>query len=159
MKKYHSRRPEKMIHEQTEMLEIIREQNFFTLALCNGQEPYLVSMNYAYDDAENCFYFHCSPEGKKMDYLKVNSVVWGQILEDRGYLRGECDHSYRTLQFKGKVEFLQDLEEIRSVLMLMIDQLEENPEPIKKRFIEAKSFDHVAIGRIRVEGMSGKKAR
>lgn len=148
-----------MISEQTELLEMIREQNFFTLALCNDQEPYIVSMNYAYDEAENCFYFHCAPEGKKMDYLKSNPVVWGQILEDRGYLTGECDHNYRTLQFKGKVEFLQNVEEIRSALMLMIDQLEENPEPIKKRFIEASSFDFVAVGKINVEGMSGKKGR
>lgn len=157
MSEYHPRRPEKMISRQEELFEIIRGQKFMTLALCRDTEPYLVTVNYAFDPAENCFYFHCSPSGKKVDYLRANPKVWGQILEDRGYLHGACNHAYRTVQFNGYARFLENPEEKRRALCLMIEQLESDPLPVKKRFIEGSNLQNVAVCRVQVENMSGKK--
>lgn len=157
MEKYHNRRPEKVINDQTEMLAIIREQKFLTFALAKDNEPYIVTVNYAYDEAANCFYFHAAKAGKKIDYLNANPTVWGQILEDQGYLQGECNHAYRTVQFKGQAELITNLEEQRHALHMMIDRLEATPEPMKKQFIEESAFKNVAIYRIKVEGFSGKK--
>lgn len=156
MEKYHQRHPEKAIEDQNELVNIIHGQKYMTFALCKEKEPYLVTVNYAFDQRRNCFYFHCSPKGKKMDFIRANPIVWGQIMEDRGYLQGECDHAYRTVQFKGQAEVIEDIEEKRYALHLMIEQLEDHPEPTKQKYIEEGSYTNTAIVRIQVKGMTGK---
>lgn len=158
MEKYHSRRPERVIDDTDELVRIIRREQYLTLAMCKEDEPYIATVNYAFDQRCNCFYFHCAPKGKKVAYLTANPTVWGQILHDEGYLQGDCDHAYRTVQFKGRVEFLDDPAEKRYALHLMIDQLEENPDPVKQKFLAESSFATAAVGRIQIEGMSGKQS-
>jgi nitroimidazol reductase NimA-like FMN-containing flavoprotein (pyridoxamine 5'-phosphate oxidase superfamily) len=153
---YHPRRPENAITNNTELLEIIRGQKYMTLAIAFENEPYLATMNYGYDTDSKCFYFHCAPTGRKVDYLKANPLVWGQIIEDRGYLMGDCNHSYRTVQFKGRVEFLTDPEEKRQALYLMITQLENEPKPEKKRALSEADLARTAVVKVRVLEMSGK---
>lgn len=138
------------------MLEVIRGQKYMTLAFCRDGEPYLATVSYGYDPAERCFYLHCAAQGKKIDYLKANPIVWGQVLEDRGYLAGRCDHAYRTVQFRGRAEFVDDLEEKRRALTLMIERLEPDPEPVKARLLVEARVSKVTIVRVRVLEMTGK---
>lgn len=157
MERYHSRRPEKMINELSEMIDLIRSHKIMSLALCKDNQPYLVTVNYGFVEQSNCFYFHSAQIGKKIDYLRANPIVWGQILQDIGYLHGQCNHAYKTVQFKGKVEFVTDITEIRDALYLMIDCLEDNPEQIKQKFAKSDSFKQVAICKIDVLGISCKQ--
>ena len=157
MEIYHMRRAEKAITERSELLEIIREQKYMTLALCSGEEPYLVSVNYGYEVEENCFYFHCAKKGRKIDYLKANPVVYGQILEDNDYLAGECDHAARTVQFRARATFLESAEAKRRALALMIDQLEPEPEPMKARTLKAPRIAAVTVVSLKVEALTGKQ--
>ncbi len=153
---YHLRRSEKAITDRETLLEIIREQTYLTMAFCRDNAPYLVTMNYGFDAEEDCFYLHCASEGKKIDYWRGQPVVWGQILEDRGYVVGACDHAYRTVQFRGRVTFVEETAEKRRALSLMIDQLEPDPAPVKARSLTPKRIAGVTIVRIDVEILSGK---
>jgi len=153
---YHQRRAELAIAGPAELLEIIQGQKHMTLALCCDNEPYLVTVNYGYDPGEGCFYFHCAPQGKKVDYLRANPIVWGQVLDDRGYLPGRCDHAYRTVQFRGRAEFVEGLEEKRCALALMIERLEPDPEPVKARLLVEERVSKVTLVRVRVLEMTGK---
>ncbi|MHC4608417.1 MAG: pyridoxamine 5'-phosphate oxidase family protein [Planctomycetota bacterium] len=155
MKPYHMRRKEKEITDRKEILGIIAKQKYLTLAMCRDNRPYCVTLNYGFDGEENCFLFHCAAQGKKVDFLKENPAVWCQIVEDRGYLQGECEHAYRSVHFRGTAEFVESIEEKKRALFLMIDQLEADPAAVKSKF-EDKHFAKVAVGRIRVEEMSGK---
>jgi nitroimidazol reductase NimA-like FMN-containing flavoprotein (pyridoxamine 5'-phosphate oxidase superfamily) len=113
-------------------------------------------MNHGYDEREHCLYFHCAPTGKKVDLIRANPRVWGQVLEDGGYLDGECDHAYRTVQFQGRAEFVEDQAEKGRALALMIDQLESAPEPVKARNLLPEKIAGVCILRVRLGEMSGK---
>ncbi len=157
MEPYHLRRAEKGIQDHTELKRILRTQKHVTLALCKDGEPYLVTMNHGYDEAENCLYFHCAPTGKKLDYFRANPRVWGQALEDMGYLDGECDHAYRTVHFSGTAEFVEDYQQKRRALEIMIDQLEPEPGPVKARAMPPEKVRGVCILRVRIEAMSGKE--
>ncbi len=157
MQTYHLRRSEKEIADPAEWQAIIIKQKYMTLALAVDNEPYLVTLSYGYDAEAHCFYFHCAAEGRKMDYWRQNPVVWGQILEDHGYLNGKCSHAFRTVQFRGTVTFLKDLEEKRRAIDLMIDQLEPHPAAVKQQQVTDKSVAHVVIGKITIEFMSGKQ--
>jgi uncharacterized protein len=154
--KYHTRHPDKEIIDSSEILRTIKSQKFMTIAMSKGNEPYLVTVNYAFNARKSCFYFHCSKIGKKSDYIRSNPKVWGQILEDKGYLNGKCDHAYCSIQFSGLAEFIDNENEKRKALELLIEQLEPNPLPVKERFLKQKKLNRVGIVRIKVIQWSGK---
>lgn len=158
MTHYHLRRAEKAVTEESSLYEIIRGQKAMTLAFCRDDEPYLATVNYGFDAENRCFYFHCAAEGRKMDYLRANPVVWGQVLEDRGYLPGKCDHAFRTVQFRGIASVIKDPVARRTALLMMIEQLEPDPEPVKQRFDNEASLARVTVVRVQVDYFWAKQS-
>ncbi|MFX0064129.1 MAG: pyridoxamine 5'-phosphate oxidase family protein [Candidatus Hermodarchaeota archaeon] len=152
------RRKEKAITDKDEMSKILQIAQYITIAMCKDNQPYLVTLSHGYDKDRHCIFFHCAREGKKIDYLAANSIVWGQALVDEGYVQGACDHLYATTQFKGRVTFIEDIEEKKHALAVMIHALDSNPEKIIAEQLKEKSVINVNIGRIDIEHMSGKKA-
>jgi len=152
------RRKEKAIKDIEEMQSILTNSKYVTIAMCSKDEPYLVTISHGYDVLNNCIYFHCAQDGKKIDILRENNSVWGQALVDYGYAEGSCDHLYATTQFKGRVTFISDPREKDHALRVMILSLEKNPEKVIKEQISEKSLQRVNIGRIDIEYISGKKS-
>jgi len=157
MDEYHLRRQEKAMTARSEMLDIIRDQKYMTLAMCHENKPYLATVNYGYDEKHDVFYFHCAAAGRKYDCLKSNPVVWGQIFQDDGYVQGECDHAYKTVQFGGRVEFLSTLDGKRGALKHMLGHLENDIKGDRLKKVNDSRLKKIAIGMIKVEGMSGKR--
>ena len=153
------RRKEKAITDEKIMKKILSDVAYVTIALCKDNQPYLVSLSHGYDPDRNCIYFHCASEGKKIDYLKENNVVWGQAIVDKGYIQGSCDHLYATTQFKGKVTFVNDFEEKKEILTNMVRKLDENPDVLIEKQLTQQSITKITIGRIDIEYMSGKEAK
>ena len=153
------RRKEKAIEDIAEMQNILGTVKHVTIAMCQDNEPYLVTLSHGYDSEEHCIFFHCASEGKKIDILKDNNIVWGQALVDEGYVQGACDHLYATVQFRGKVSFLEDFDRKKAALKNMISKLDDKPEELAKEQLTKKSINRVKIGRIDIEYMSGKKSK
>ena len=140
------------------MKTILKKAKYVTLAMCNGNEPYLVTISHGYDQEKNCIYFHCAGEGKKVKILQENGVVWGQALVDGGYVQGSCDQLYATTQFRGRVTFLENFGEKEQALRVLIESLEDNPEQVMEKQLKPESIQKVRIGRIDIDFFSGKKA-
>jgi len=157
MEMYHMRRSEKAIKSRRRLVELIEQQEHMTIAMCKGSKPYLVTINHSLDRDAMCLNFHCASKGKKVDYLKANPRVWGQVLQDNGYIEGECNYAYRTVMFSGTAEFVTDMEEKRHALDLMIDKLEGDPDRMKKQSLTDDKLRKVAICKIRIGGLSGKE--
>ncbi len=153
------RRKEKAITDEKIMKKILSEVAYITLALCKDNQPYLVSLSHGYDPDKNCIYFHCASEGKKIDYLEENNVVWGQAIIDKGYIQGSCDHLYATTQFKGKVTFIADFEEKKEALTNMVHKLDNKPDEVIYKQLTQQSITKISVGRIDIEYMSGKEAK
>jgi len=158
METYHSRHPDKAITSPAELSEVVSGQKFLTLALCAESRPYLVTISHAFDAERNCFYFHCSPVGRKIDLIRANPHVYGQVLEDNGYLAGQCDHAYRTVQFDGRAELVDDAAEKLHALNLLVERLEPEPEPVKARLLKPTRLGETVVVRVTVTGWSGKKS-
>ncbi len=158
MEKYHMRMRERAIGSRKRMLDLVELQGHMTIAMCRAGKPYLVTVNHSFDRRAMRLYFHCAPKGKKVDYLKANPKVWGQVIKDNGYIQGKCDYAYKTVMFSGTAEFIRDLAEKKHALDMMIDKLESAPAAIKKRLLTDKKLKEVAICRIRIEGLSGKES-
>ena len=152
------RRKEKAIDNADELAHILENCKYITVAMCQDNEPYLVTLSHGYDRERNCLYFHCAKEGKKIDILQNNNVVWGQALLDSGYAQGSCDHLYATAQFRGQIVFIDDFNEKKHALEVMIETLEDDPQKVMEAQLTEKSILGVQIGRIDIEDMSGKKS-
>jgi len=156
--RYHIRRMDKAISEVEEMKRILMSTEYVTIAMAKDNEPYLVSLSHGYDEANNCIYFHCAKEGKKLDYLRSNKGVWGQALLDHGYSQGECTHLYASVHFKGRVTLLKDPDEKLRALSLMARQLDDNPERLISGWRPERLAETV-VGRIDIEYVTGKKSK
>jgi nitroimidazol reductase NimA-like FMN-containing flavoprotein (pyridoxamine 5'-phosphate oxidase superfamily) len=154
----HMRRKDKEVTDLGELVKPLKEAGYITLALCRDNVPYIATLSHGYDEENNRIYFHCAEQGKKVDILRTNPVVWGQALIDGGYQQGSCDHLYHTTQFKGEVSFVEDYEEKRRALEIMVKQLDDDPDDIIERQVKPGSVSKVLIGRIDVVEMTGKKA-
>ena len=70
------RRKEKAIESMDEIIAIIQKAQYITIAMSVNDEPYLATLSHGYDPDNYCIYFHCAQEGKKVDILKQNNIVW-----------------------------------------------------------------------------------
>ena len=153
------RRNDKALTSRTAMEKILSETEFITMAMCNGEEPYLVTMNHGFDPARNCLFLHCAGEGKKLEILKKNNRVWAQAMKDLGYIQGACDHRYISVHIDGRAHIVQDESEKRYALDIMIRQLENYPEPVREKQVTPDAVRRVTILRIEIEAMTAKASK
>jgi len=160
--KYHMRRMDRAVTDPAKLERILRETQYMTIAMCRDNIPYLVSLSHAYDPERRCLYFHCAPQGKKIDYMKANPRVWGQMIMDHGYVEGKCNHLYVTAMFNGTVHFVDDLAEKRRIMNYLFENQEKpssngEVDPHLTRIGKDVELSRTAVGYITVEEITGKK--
>ncbi len=107
--------------------EIIRKCSFCSVAMVDQhQRPYVLPMNFGYEDG--VIYLHSAPEGKKVDILRTNNQVCINFSTDLE-LRHQneevaCSYGmkYKSVLAFGKVEFIDDPEEKRKILDILMRQ-------------------------------------
>jgi len=141
------------------MRRVLKEAKYVTLAMCREGRPYLVSLNHGYDEEQNCIYFHCAGEGKKLEYLRANNLVWGQALIDHGFFAApdDCRQNYATVMFEGKVTFVEDPEEKRHAFLILNSHLEAPSEGLRR--ILDENLARTTVGKVSLEYVSGKKSK
>jgi nitroimidazol reductase NimA-like FMN-containing flavoprotein (pyridoxamine 5'-phosphate oxidase superfamily) len=152
---FHVRRKDREITDSDVLKKVLKSTKFVTVALCMDNTPYLVSLSHGYDEEQNCLYFHCADEGKKIVYMKANSNVWGQAVLDYG-VTDECDYAYTCVHFKGEISLIDDLGEKRHGMEVMVRQLSENPE-VKLAKIKPEKLAKTTMGKIDISYITGKK--
>jgi nitroimidazol reductase NimA-like FMN-containing flavoprotein (pyridoxamine 5'-phosphate oxidase superfamily) len=153
---YHMRRKEKEINDPEELRRILLSQRTATFAMCRDGEPYLVTLNYAYVPDGRSIYFHCASAGKKLDFIRANPRIWGQVLEDGGYIPEQCDHRFRSVHFWGAAEIIDGAEEKKAALSHLIERHEQEHQKQKEKLLGDAKLDDVSVIRVWLEGMSGK---
>jgi nitroimidazol reductase NimA-like FMN-containing flavoprotein (pyridoxamine 5'-phosphate oxidase superfamily) len=152
---FHVRRKDREITDAAVLKNVLKSTKYVTIALCMGDEPYLVSLSHGYDETCNCLYFHCADEGKKLVYLKANSKVWGQAVLDYG-VTDECDYAYKSVHFKGTISLINDLTEKQRAMEVLVRQLSATPEE-KLAKIKPEKLARTTMGKIDITYMTGKQ--
>jgi nitroimidazol reductase NimA-like FMN-containing flavoprotein (pyridoxamine 5'-phosphate oxidase superfamily) len=152
---FHVRRKDREIKNPEELRQVLKSTKYVTVALCMENEPYLVSLSHGYDEAKNCLYFHCAPEGKKLVYQKANNKVWGQAVLDYG-VTDECDYAYTSVHFSGKMHQVGDFDEKKHAIEVLVHQVSLNPEA-KLAKIKPEKLSKTTMARIDIDYMTGKK--
>lgn len=149
------RRKEKEITSTAEIEQIIKQARVCRLGLVDGSEPYVVPICFGYE--KNIFYFHCAPEGRKIDLIKKNSQVCVEIEADVAIINAEkpCGWStkYRSVIGVGRAHILEDEEDKIHGLAVIMQQFGG-----KEPDMEFEETGCTAVVRIDIENIAGKKS-
>jgi len=157
MPKYHMRKKEREITDRSKLLEVLIRGRFATIALCRGDEPYVVTLNYGYDQEKNCLYFHSAQQGLKMDFLAANQQVCATVVEDLGYADGQCTHKYRSIVLWGEMQLISDLEEKKPGMSILIRHQESHPQRTEEKLQSMEAYNRVAVLRLDISEITGKE--
>ncbi len=157
--KYHMRRIEKEISNKNELIGILKKGKYTIISLCKENEPYITTLSYGYDEAKHALYFHCAKEGQKIDFIQSNPYICGTVIEDNGYKEG-CGQTFRSVVFRGKMVIIESLEEKKEGLDVLINHLENDPTPIKNKFLNKdNSYEKLGMLRLDITEISGKEEK
>lgn len=160
MEKYHMRRKDRQITDENELNEILTQGKYTIISMCRDNEPYIVTLSYGYDKGKNVLYFHTGLKGLKIEFINSNSNVCATIIDDGGYTMGECAHKYRSIVINGKISIVENLEEKKYGMEVILEHLEDNPSVIKERALKnEKIYNSIAILRLDIKDIIGKKGQ
>ena len=117
---------EREVTDPGEILEILNKSRVVHLAMVDGDEPYLVPLNYGYtmEDGKLTLYVHGAVKGRKIDVLQANPKVFFSIECDVQPFEGPvaCRYgtTYASLMGAGKAEILTDVEEKKAGLSVLM---------------------------------------
>lgn len=71
------RRKNREVTDPNQILDIVDKSAVMRVALYADGEPYITPLNFAYiyNEGKFVFYFHCAPEGRKLDMARKNPRV------------------------------------------------------------------------------------
>ncbi|TLX71547.1 flavin-nucleotide-binding protein [Labilibacter sediminis] len=161
MKKYHlHNRPNRELKEETEINEILLNGKFAVISMCRNNEPYIVSLSYGYDLKNKCLYFHCATEGLKLDFIAANKKVCATVIEDKGYIQGECAHEYKTAVFWGEMFIVEDNEEKKHGMNILLEHLEKKEDIVENLMLKSeKVYAKMNILKLNIDEIHAKAGR
>jgi nitroimidazol reductase NimA-like FMN-containing flavoprotein (pyridoxamine 5'-phosphate oxidase superfamily) len=65
-----------------------------------------------------------APLGRKLDIIARNPKACATVIADLGYKDGECAHPFESVVMTGTMRLLEDPDEIRAGMRVLIGQLE-----------------------------------
>lgn len=132
-----------------EMLALLRKQNFGHLGCARDNHPYVVPMNYAYDE-ESIYFF--TTEGTKTEYINSNREVCFQVEE----IRGPSD--WRSCMVIGRAERVTRAEELERAMQVITGSNPTLTPAINKTQVGSwHRLSNVVVYRVRCDALYGRK--
>ncbi len=119
-------RRERQVTDINKILEILDKAKVVRLGLVDGDEAYVVPMNYGYtyENDKLTLYLHGARRGKKIDLMKANPKVFFEMDCDIVPFEGEvaCKYgiTYSSIMGKGRAEILENPEEKMQALTYLM---------------------------------------
>lgn len=136
--------------------ELLRDEKRGVLAVLGDEGyPYAVPLNFVY--ADGALYFHSAREGHKLDAIMAHDKV-SFCVHDQGVLEeGSWWYHVRSVIAFGRIERLQDQEQIVRALRMLGRKYFPPEEDVDADI--AKNLRRVAVLRLSIEHLSGKHVR
>ncbi|MFC1883776.1 pyridoxamine 5'-phosphate oxidase family protein [Thermodesulfobacteriota bacterium] len=149
------RRHEKEIFELSAIEAVIHDSVVCRLGISDGDVPYIVPLCFGYKD--RTLYFHGSKKGKKITLLRKNDIVCFEFDLDIEVVENvkACDWGvrFRSVIGYGKADVIEDLEEKRKALEIIMHHYSD-----KEFQFSEKAIEGTAVIRVDVESMTGKQS-
>ena len=124
-------RRERLVTDIDKVLDILNKSKVIHLGLVDGDEPYVVPMNYGYtyENEKLTIWLHGATTGRKLDIIRKNPKVFFEMECDLIPFEGDvaCKYgiSYSSLMGKGIATIVEDsAEKQRALSILMKTQVD-----------------------------------
>ena len=149
-------RKDREITDKSVIESILRESLVCRLALCEGNTPYIVPMNFGFRDG--CLYFHSAKKGKKIDILKRNNNVCFEVDVRTGVVPADmaCKWSMRYYSAigYGKAHLVDDADEKCEALDIIMEKYSG-----KSDFEYSQAdLNSIVVIKVEIDEVTGKKA-
>ena len=125
---------ERQVTSEEELDRILLQGKFVTIALCDRDQPYVVTLSYGLDQAARRLYLHTARAGHKLEILAVNPTACGTVILDLGYQEGNCRHLYESVVIYGSLRLVESVEEREHAMHVLLRHLEPDPEAAWRRY-------------------------
>jgi nitroimidazol reductase NimA-like FMN-containing flavoprotein (pyridoxamine 5'-phosphate oxidase superfamily) len=155
------RRTDRELKSKEELINVLNDGKIIQIAFIDGNEPYLVTLNYGYswDDGKIKFYFHSAPEGRKINCIKNSPRVCFSISICDPFVQGvkACNYGmkYRSVVGYGQMIIVENNEERVRGLNLLMKQYTGKDNWIYDADIMKKTM----VSCLEVEKISGKRKK
>lgn len=145
------------INSRVEMEEILNEENVGFLGLSMKDEPYVIPVNYVYDQQR--IIFHCALEGKKLDFIQGNPRVCFTVGRQCGKIvrhpqGATCHVENDSVVCYGRARIVEPIDERLELLNIFNHRLQPDAPDIPAQD-GAKCYAVV----IKVQQMTGRRQR
>ena len=120
---------ERQVTDREEILKILDKCKILHLGLVDGDEPYVVPMNYGYvmEGEQLTLYMHGATKGYKLDLMRKNPKVFFEMECDVQGFEGEiaCQYGtvYQSIMGRGKATIIEEPQEkIETMKLFMKSQ-------------------------------------
>jgi nitroimidazol reductase NimA-like FMN-containing flavoprotein (pyridoxamine 5'-phosphate oxidase superfamily) len=152
------RRRDKRITDSTTLQDLINKAKVCRVAMCDGDEPYVVPLSFGFDGAD--LYFHSATAGRKVDILKANDRVCLEFEDGEDQVQKTdrpCNWSvkYFSVIASGRAELVTDTARKTYGLNQIIRHYQ--PDAPEHRFAE-QELGSIAVYRVALEHLTGKRS-
>lgn len=119
-------RRERLVTDRDKILEILDKAKVMHLGMVDGDEPYIVPMNYGYtfEDDKLTIWLHGALRGRKYDLIRKNPKVCFEMECDLVPFEGDvaCRYgiSYSSLMGRGIAHIIEDVSEKQKALSILM---------------------------------------
>jgi len=149
------RRKDKEITSSEEIQSIICRSVVCRLAMVDGNQPYVVPLCFGFED--NCLYFHCAKQGKKIDILSKNNNICFEFDIDQEVIPADktCSFGMKYLSVIGfgKASFIDDEKEKQKALDIIMRQYSGDAGGYTEDFLQ-----HILVIKVQINSITGKQS-
>jgi uncharacterized protein len=150
------RKKEREIKDRAVIDALIWNSPVGRLGLADGPEPYVVPLCFGYDGI--ALYFHCAPEGRKIELLRRNPQVCFEFDRMEGVVESDqaCSFGMRfqSVIGLGTAFFLEEAQEKRQALTVLMKQFSS-----KAFTFPDDMLARITVVKIEIVSLSGKHGR
>ena len=154
------RRQDRLLDESGS-IELLRTGEYGVLSMVESVDKeiggYGIPLNYVWD-GNHSIYFHCAPEGYKLDCLKENPKVSFSVIGHTKVISHKFTTAYESIVVRGIVFMELTEKECMKALLLILDKYSPNNKEIGMKYAE-KSLHRTNIIRLDIIEVSRKTKR
>ena len=150
------RRKEKLISNRHDIDAVIHECQVCRLAFAMDQTPYIVPLAFGYDGRH--LFFHTAKEGRKITFLKANSLVCFEFehnvrLKTSGADPCAWGFTFETVIGQGHMRELTDSGDIQRGLQHIVDHYADTYQQMKP-----EAMSQVLVWCLTIDSINGKRS-
>ncbi len=144
-------RRERQVFDINEIIKILDKSKVLHLGLVDGDEPYVVPMNYGYtmENEKLTLWLHGATKGRKLDVMRANPKVFFSMECDLQPFEGEvaCKYGlgYSSLMGKGTAEIIEDVEEKMKALTYLMKTQTGNDFEFNEKLVSVVSIIKIDV--------------